>query len=60
MHSSVMQIDHKCNKTFKCYPNCVYSKERRPQYKMDKNKCRGALLKNNIYLIAKSKKHFPE
>ena len=28
-----MQIDHKCNKTGECYPNRIYSKEHRPQFK---------------------------
>ena len=47
-----MKIDHKCNKTVKYYPNCIYSKERRPQFKSDRRKHRGALSKveNNILL----------
>ena len=36
-----MKIDHKCNKTVKYYPNRIYSKERRPQFKSDRNKHRG-------------------
>ena len=47
-----MKIDHKCNKTVKYYPNFIYSKERRPQFKSDRNKHRSALskLENNILL----------
>ena len=33
MHSNVIQIDRKCNKTGKCYPNRISSTERRNQYK---------------------------
>ena len=32
----------------KCYPNRIYSKERRPQYKSDKNMNRGTLSKTKI------------
>ena len=46
MPSNVKQIDQKCNKTGKCYPNGIFSKERLPQYKSDQNKRRGALSKN--------------
>ena len=46
--TNVIQIDHKCNKTGKCYPNRIYSKERCPQYKTDKNKRRGAPSNNTI------------
>ena len=56
MPSSVIQIDHKCNNTFKCYPNRVNSKERHSQYKMDKIKCRGALSKNTIYILLHNRK----
>ena len=47
-----MKIDHKCNKTVKYHPNRIYSKERRPQFKLDRNKHRSALskLENNILL----------
>ena len=31
--SNVIKIDHKCNKTLKCYENHIYLKERRPQLK---------------------------
>ena len=36
-----MKIDDKCNKTVKHYPNRIYSKERRPQFNLDRNKHRG-------------------
>ena len=47
-----MKIDHKCNKTVKYYPSRIYSKERRSQFKSDRNKHRSALSKlgNNILL----------
>ena len=48
MHSNVIQIDRKCNKTGKCYSTRISSTERRPQYKSDKNKRLGALSKNTI------------
>ena len=44
-----MKIDHKCNKTVKYYPSRIYSKERRPQFKSDRNKRRGALSKNTLF-----------
>ena len=52
MPSNEIQIDHKCNKTVKYYPNRIYSKEHRPLfYKSDKNKHRRALSKteNTIF-----------
>ena len=49
MHSNVIQIDHKCNKTGQCYPNRTYSRKR-PKYKSDKNKRGGALSKKHNIL----------
>ena len=52
-----MKIDHKCNKTVKYYPNRIYSKERCPQFKSDKNKHRSALSKlQKKYAIAFNRK----
>ena len=50
--------DQKCNKTGKCYLYRMYSKERRPQYKSDKNK-RSASTPDckKIANSEKSKKH---
>ena len=51
--SNVIKIDHKCDKTVKYYPNRIYSKKRRPKFRSDKNKHRGALskIKNNIRCV---------
>ena len=43
MTSNVIQINHKFNETVKYYPNRMYSKERRRQFKSDKSKHRSAL-----------------
>ena len=47
---AVIKIDYKCKKTGKCYPNRIYSKKRRPQYKSHETKRRGALSKNTVIL----------
>ena len=48
--TAVIKIDYKCEKTVKCYPNRIYSKKRRPQYKSHETKRRGALSKNTVIL----------
>ena len=59
MHSNVIQIDHKYNKTDKCYSNGIYWKERRPQYKSDKISAAKLFQKHNIllHLIEKNVTH---
>ena len=59
MHSNVIQIDHKYNKTDKCYSNGIYWKERRPQYKSDKISAAALFQKHNIllHLIEKNVTH---
>ena len=51
-HKFNKALNHKCNKTVKYYPNRIYSKVRRPQFKSDRLKHRSALskLENNILL----------
>ena len=52
-----VMIDHKCNnalkcnKTGKCYPNCISSNELCPRYKLDKNKHLGTLSKVQNFLL---------
>ena len=54
MPSNVIQIDHKCE-TGKYYPNPIYLKEHRPQFKSDKNKRRGAPSKTHTGSVISSK-----
>ena len=55
MHSNVIQIDRKSNKTGKCYSNRISSTERRPQYKSDKISAL-ALFRKTQYPIAFNRK----
>ena len=60
MHSNVIQIDHKCNKTNKCYPNGIYWKERRPQYKSDKISPAALFQKTQYPIAFNRKKRYPK
>ena len=53
MPSNIIQIDHKCE-TDKYYPNPIYLKEYRPQFKSDKNKRRGAPSKTQSVISSKN------
>lgn len=43
-------IDHKCNETVKWYPNRMYSKERRPQFKYGTKITQFRKSENNVLL----------
>ena len=60
MHSNVIQIDHKCNKTDKCFSNGIYWKERRPQYKSDKISAAALIQKAQYPIAFNRKRSYPE